>query len=567
MITVTNGDGYIPYKNIKNQDSKLIFYPDLFSGKIFNKIIHNINYTDSYWIIALTTGLKMLTKKNYTITKQVNYSGSIIVLFLEDINFTVFNSNFPQEPIDKLELQAKKGSVVIFGSEFLKTNKFTLPESTIQFFEENYLPDIFVDTKNRSRYSKKVFSKLKPIRDKGPWKQCFNNDIHLEMIGKGCYGNVYKGYKDSVTFAVKFSKLSKESVSKPYSLDYVSWYEPFFLKDIFRPLVINNVCPNLPLIYDTFICEKYKLTIKNQEEEHPCVITVVELASGDLKNYFNSGPLAEDLVYSALFQIMAGLWAIQKYAQILHYDIKKENILFYKIRSGGYFHYKILGQDFYVPNLGYLFILNDFGLSRSMSPKYPMYKSEKDVAFRLGSRYAYISKGKFVPINVVENKNVQVQQVSWVGVGKTVTTSQGCEFLMSRHSKQILPDTIQENFAINLDFFNNPEIAPPFEFYNDTQDVIRMFTGGKRTTQNGNHSVPHNIPVKILKQLKKYSGPSESLKSGKFSTDPNNSSKFSKFSKTNPSQVVAGYFIRDFFKKHTDYSEKSGKEIISVYIL
>ena len=48
----------------------------------------------------------------------------------------------------------------------------------------------------------------------------------------------------------------------------------------------------------------------------------------------------------------------------MHFDIKKENILYYKINEGGYFQYKILDETFYVPNYGYLFVINDF-ISRS----------------------------------------------------------------------------------------------------------------------------------------------------------------------------------------------------------
>jgi serine/threonine protein kinase len=548
MITVTKGSSYVSYKDITDRDSKLIYYPELLSGEILNKIINCIsNEKDLLWILAITTGLTVLTRKFYNTNKSPNYSGSITTLFLEDTKLSLSDSP---------EVLCKAGSIVILGSEFLMHNKFTFPESSIQFFEDNYLPDIYIDHKNRLKYASEVYKTLTQLREQAPWSQCISNkEIILEMIGKGCYGNVYKGYKNSQTFAVKFSKLSKESVSKPYSLDYLSWYEAFFLKDIFKPMITNNICPNLPLLYDTFTCDKYKLTIKNTEEEHPCVITVVELASGDLKQYFNLPSLNGDLVYSALFQIMAALWAIQKYAQILHYDIKKENILFYKIRPGGYFQYKIFGINFYLPNHGYLFILNDFGLARSMSPRYPMYRSEKEDHFRLGSRYAYIKNGKFIPINTI---NDQFQNITWTTKEKT---SKGGEFYMERISKEITPDSNEEK--INIDF-DNPELFPPFEFYNDTQDVIRMFTGGKRTTQNGSHSVPPGVPQEIIKNLKKYSGPSESLKSGKYSTDPTNTSKFGRFS-VNPNQVIAGYFIKDFFTSYTDYYIKPQEKIIGIY--
>jgi hypothetical protein len=135
---------------------------------------------------------------------------------------------------------------------------------------------------------------------------------------------------------------------------------------------------------------------------------------------------------------------------------------------------------------------------------------------------------------------------------------------MARDGKIISPTNINDTEVVDLDFFSKPEIIPPFEFYNDTQDVIRMFTGGKRTTQNGFHSTLKNIPEKFVKELKKYIGPSESMKSGKHSTNPNNPKKFRRFS-VNPSHLVAGYFITDFFKKNTNYSQKPIGKIFGTY--
>jgi hypothetical protein len=39
--------------------------------------------------------------------------------------------------------------------------------------------------------------------------------------------------------------------------------------------------------------------------------------------------------------------------------------LYHKIKKGGYFHYNIYGKDYYLENLGYLWIIWDFELSIS----------------------------------------------------------------------------------------------------------------------------------------------------------------------------------------------------------
>ena len=54
------------------------------------------------------------------------------------------------------------------------------------------------------------------------------------------------------------------------------------------------------------------------------------------------------------------------------------------------------------------------------------------------------------------------------------------------------------------------------------------------------------------------------MKSGKHSTNPNNPKKFRRFS-VNPSHLVAGYFITDFFNKNTNYSQKPTGKIFGTY--
>ena len=48
---------------------------------------------------------------------------------------------------------------------------------------------------------------------------------------------------------------------------------------------------------------------------------------------------------------------------MLHTDLHIGNILVQKVKSGGYWIYKLDGVDYYLPNLGYIFIISDFGFS------------------------------------------------------------------------------------------------------------------------------------------------------------------------------------------------------------
>ena len=48
---------------------------------------------------------------------------------------------------------------------------------------------------------------------------------------------------------------------------------------------------------------------------------------------------------------------------MLHCDAHSGNFLYHKIKKGGYFHYNLFGIDYYIKNIGYLWIIWDFELS------------------------------------------------------------------------------------------------------------------------------------------------------------------------------------------------------------
>ena len=45
------------------------------------------------------------------------------------------------------------------------------------------------------------------------------------------------------------------------------------------------------------------------------------------------------------------------------------NFLYHKIKPGGYIHYKIEGRDYYLENVGYLWVIWGFGLATSLTNK------------------------------------------------------------------------------------------------------------------------------------------------------------------------------------------------------
>ena len=51
-----------------------------------------------------------------------------------------------------------------------------------------------------------------------------------------------------------------------------------------------------------------------------------------------------------------------KHINALHCDTHGGNFLYHKIKPGGYFHYNLYGKDYYLENIGFLWVIWDFGL-------------------------------------------------------------------------------------------------------------------------------------------------------------------------------------------------------------
>lgn len=560
-----------------NLPTNAVLYPNLFSGEIADKIKiiqrKKDREKEARIISCISSSLGELFGRVFVTADTLGnknrgdyFTASV---FLSDGTLKIKRKT---EKTFFIVLPYLKGSVMVFGNKFYRDHSFTLPIDCIDLIEENILEKVYYSIDNRLKVVDFVRSTLVPVKKLPVWKQCVQEHIPLGcMLGKGSYGNVYRAITRSNTgdmhipYAIKLAKLKPEAVKNPYDKNVSSWHEVFILKNIIEPIVRKKICPNLPLMIDNFVCDNCLLKIDGKSLTTPCVTTAVELASGTMNDFLRKKPSIEEL-YSCLFQIMASLHAIQLHGQVMNFDVKKENILYYDIPSGGYWIYVIHGQEYKVENYGKIFILNDFGISRPMSPHFPLYKSAEEKTFRLGSRFAVVHQGKFIPLDVPEQINssgevVRSEKVKWSISGGKTTSSSGAEFRMYRNG--LIPKlNVKKTAGIKpllvglpetsaWQFFLDPEKIPPFEFYNDTQDAIRMFTGGKRTTQKGHHSEQKNVPGDMVAKLRPFLGPSDGMKNRKFSTDP--------------SQVLAGYFIEKFFDEYRLGKEKT-KEI-SRYIL
>ena len=463
-------------------------------------------------------------------------------------------------------------------------------------FKTECLPKIYLSGTYRKLLAEKIKQHLiKVSKTIKVGKQCLNKKDSkstllkylepLKMLGMGTFGNVYeacapvnkqgKCIHNAQQFAVKLGKLEHHSAQNPHDPNYSDWHEEAILKKL-DILVENNYCPNLPLLFDSYMCEKcdFEFSKRVQDKDgkerrelqhstHPCAILITELAAGDLTYWFKEKRTEVEL-NSALFQILAGLHSIQNGPQIVNNDVKSQNILYYNVTPGGYFKYIIHGKEYLVPNCGHLFILNDFGVSLEYNPYWNLFKSKSQNLRPLGKRFSLLIKGqdgKFEFTPLTSNKEGDF----YYGEAKKNTTKcwkvrvkekgqyeYQCGYIPFINRKglvylsddggwkltQIQKITLKE-YNITTDdskqsFYNFPAIIPPTEFAIDIHDVINIFLGGRRASQDGNHEPPKYVS-NIMKPL---------LERFRFHDIYTYWNLYKE-----PYHVLAGFFIESYFNK------------------
>ncbi len=364
----------------------------------------------------------------------------------------------------------------------------------------------------------------------------------IKKLGSGTFGVVYYScIKDTPKcFAIKEAAIKKNEIKtkKGYT-----WWEIHILQNLINPLVYNKICPNLPILTTILFCDQCVLEVGFPVEivRSPCSLMITELADGTLADWFKKEkPLYEEQC-NALFQIMAGTHAIQQHIQMTNNDIKAQNILYYKLKSkNGIWIYEIFGKKYFIKNLGYVFVLNDFGVASVYNSSYPYHESDiVDVGQRIIKNspnstnimeWSDVKKSDFMEWSDVKNSDF----MEWSDVKNS-------DFMEWSDEKKMFKK------GTKMKLYDNP----PFEFYNDTQDTIRTFSGGKRTVQPSNHTVL-DIDYILKNKLKKYIGKLEN------STSVGRRPMKTYF-------VLAGKFIEYFFKNEVDYTKKIPEVVIEKY--
>jgi hypothetical protein len=281
-------------------------------------------------------------------------------------------------------------------------------------------------------------------------KLIYKQDI--EKIGSGNQGEVFKAISDKCGSVIikKAGKVKYDEYVNNNLFKKLTWENKIYLKT--NKLIFNNVCPNFIERID-FIPEKKYLILEYADAD----------CSKLLKEVINF-----HLLYSLILQVLVGILCLNKILKIFHYDFHMGNVLYKKINENTVFCYIINGKTYYVPTLGYLFMITDFG--RSVEINYLMdkkkYVSENiDIEFFALSLDESIVKliSKKNKENYLDFKNIFTLENQHI-INKIIKNDIGIMDIISSRNKF-------KN--LSLPIFNNDELKK-YGFDNKTIELKNM---------------------------------------------------------------------------------------------
>jgi hypothetical protein len=189
-------------------------------------------------------------------------------------------------------------------------------------------------------------------------------------LGRGVQGRVYKIlptkplHKGPSAIAYKISKLDPDQVKhhkRPFAKSNIkkAYFNELVSTLLINELITQQICPNFTLNYFyqfTDVCYKRK-------GNSLCLLQYNEYIPDGTFEKWAEEQHSIQLWYNAFFQIFAALHAIDTHFGMVHTDLHAQNIMIKKVEPGGYWKYKINGLNYYVPNMGYVFLVFDFGYS------------------------------------------------------------------------------------------------------------------------------------------------------------------------------------------------------------
>lgn len=288
---------------------------------------------------------------------------------------------------------------------------------------------------------------------------------------------VYKLFKRSQSKLYSYF-LTKNIFNKPTFTELISF-------TLTNRLVFQKICPHFVLNYywDFSKCKKYKSCILKEYNEYINCCTLTQ--------FFRKSSYDQDTCSNILFQIMVGLYSLKKYYGMLHTDLHLDNVLVQTVKPGGYWKYIIDGKKYYLPNLGFQILLNDFGFAWIPKKLYIKWHLDRTLKYitKIGLEFYDLAKMlRFIYLNKV----LKVSQPEFVKLIKQNFISSELNYVLSREYYQ----------NENSDIVNNyPDISK--RYYGNNMSLSKKIYNvfyKKYSTVYGNIIDTFSLDKKINKQ-------------------------------------------------------------------
>ena len=249
----------------------------------------------------------------------------------------------------------------------LRLDSITKPKDFLKYRLEIY--NYLKSAKKDDKYYLNIEKLLAKIEQGATGIVCMSNNSDIVLGGKPV-----NNFKFAIKIAV--NKIS-DSVK-----------EIFILKKLRE--FIEKGYQNFPIIYHSIDKKKKDYVLKNTQppildavktfmnDKNYYNVYINELANTDLRHFLNdydnndpNSEYTEELFLNAVAQILMSIASLHNVG-IKHNDTHYGNFLYHKIKPGGYIKYTIkidsnTRETYYVKNLGYLWVIWDFGISTQLN--------------------------------------------------------------------------------------------------------------------------------------------------------------------------------------------------------
>lgn len=282
---------------------------------------------------------------------------------------------------------------------------------------------LLLDDNIRPRYllkyikikSKKKQISLSPIEDNNKriyiYKKItenINNDINIgDKVEYGVEGNMFLSY---------FKKNPKYNFVSKIVIDNINSENEIKYFKIVSDAILNKRSIHFPLLYGYNYYkmndeELRKIPMIFRVENNKYKLILTELLDGNLKNFLIKMNKNDNIYLNTLTQVYLSLIFYYKETKCFHNNSIWEKFLYKKVNNGGYYHYEIMENNYYLENLGYIWMISDYEKSVDFNKSI-----EKNIMIKLDFERIIYS---FLPSyynGIIKEKNYKLSQKSVITI-------------------------------------------------------------------------------------------------------------------------------------------------------